>query len=166
MTARRISIVDCTHQLHARSAGLSLQFATTVFKTYLNEQSIDYMGASLKKAGIDNKLMEFFPPNKRDNEYFALYFEAEDMKQLVEYHNQKQRAAMEEEIMEHLKEMVAAENAPSEVISYLKQRMKDGHWQEAEFVRIAWEGLMAAVEWASRPELIESQAKKHVEVCA
>jgi hypothetical protein len=67
--------------------------------------------------------------------------------------------------MEHLKEMVSADTAPLEVIAYLKQKMKEGHWQEAEFVRIGWEGLMAAVEWGGRPELIESQAKKHVEVC-
>lgn len=89
---------------------------TAVFKSYLSEQSIDHLGSSLKKAGIDDKLMEFFPPNKRDEEYFARYFEAEDMKQLVEYHSQKKKNSLKEQTVEHVKDMLQSEATSAEVI--------------------------------------------------
>lgn len=104
---------------HLVKEGLSLQFVTAVFKAYLGEQSIEHLGGSLKKAGIDNKLLEFFPPNKRDEEYFARYFGAEDMKQLVEYHSQKQRNSLKEQTIDHVKEMLRNEGTSQEVFRML-----------------------------------------------
>ena len=108
--------------------------------------------------------MEFFPPNKRDEEYFARYFEAEDMKQLVEYHNKKQKAAMKDQTIEHVKELLDGESTPAEVITYLRHQMKESRWQEADFAQIVWEALIGAVDWSSRPEQIESQALRQVKV--
>lgn len=155
---------------HLVKEGLSLQFVTGVFKAYLGEQTIEHLGGSLKKAGIDNKLLEFFPPNKRDEEYFARYFEAEDMKKLVEYHSQKQRNSLKEQTIEHVKEMLKSENTSQEIVVYLKQRIKEGNWQESDFVQIVWDALMQAVDWSTRPEMIENQAsrqiKKNAEILA
>jgi hypothetical protein len=115
-----INVLTILFKEHLVKEGLSLQFVTAVFKAYLGEQNIEHLGSSLKKAGIDNKLLEFFPPNKRDEEYFARYFEAEDMKKLVEYHSQKQRNLVKEQTIEHAKEMLKAEeNDPQEVIIIL-----------------------------------------------
>ncbi|GES75542.1 ARM repeat-containing protein [Rhizophagus clarus] len=137
---------------------------------YLGEQSIEHLGGSLKKAGIDNKLLEFFPPNKRDEEYFARYFEAEDMKQLVEYHSQKQRNFLKEQTIDHVKEMLENESSSQEIVVYLKQRIKEGNWQESDFVQIVWDALMQAVDWSARPDMIENQAsrqiKKNAEILA
>uniref|UniRef100_A0A1D1XD49 Basic leucine zipper and W2 domain-containing protein 2 n=1 Tax=Anthurium amnicola TaxID=1678845 RepID=A0A1D1XD49_9ARAE len=165
-----INVLTVLFKEHLVKEGLSLQFVTTVFKAYLGEQSIDHLGGSLKKAGIDNKLLEFFPPNKRDEEYFARYFEAEDMKQLVEYHSQKQRNSLKEQTIDRVKEMLEAENNSQEIVVYLKQRIKEGNWQESDFVQIVWDALMQAVDWSTRPEMIENQAsrqiKKNAEILA
>jgi len=115
---------------------------------------------------MDNKLLEFFPPNKRDVEYFARYFEAEDMKPLVLYHNQKQKNTKKDQTIDRVKEMLDAENSPSEVISYLKQQMKEGGWQETDFAQIVWEALLQAVDWGTRPEQIETQVLRQVKQCS
>ncbi|CAG8529394.1 eukaryotic translation initiation factor 5C [Gigaspora rosea] len=161
-----INVLTVLFKEHLVKEGLSLQFVTAVFKAYLSEQNIDHLGSSLKKAGMDNKLMEFFPPNKRDEEYFARYFEAEDMKQLVEYHNQKQKNSMKEQTIDHVKEMLKSENTPAEVITYLKHQMKEGGWQESDFVKVVWESMMQAVDWGSRSEQIEAQALRQVKQCS
>ncbi|CAG8468816.1 1482_t:CDS:2 [Paraglomus brasilianum] len=157
-----VNVLTVLFKEHLVKEGLSLQFVTSVFKAYLNEQSIDHLGSSLERAGIHKKLMEFFPPNKRDEEYFARYFEAEDMKQLVEYHNKKQKAAMKDQTIEHVKELLDGESTPAEVITYLRHQMKESRWQEADFAQIVWEALIGAVDWSSRPEQIESQALRQV----
>ncbi|RHZ75028.1 hypothetical protein Glove_218g4 [Diversispora epigaea] len=161
-----INVLTVLFKEHLVKEGLSLQFVTAVFKAYLSEQSIDHLGSSLKRAGIDNKLMEFFPPNKRDEEFFARYFEAEDMKPLVEYHNQKQKNSMKEQTVIRAKDMLQSEATPAEIINYLKHQMKEGSWQESDFVKIIWDSVMQAVDWGSRPEQIETQALRQVKQCS
>ncbi|KAG9291622.1 hypothetical protein G9A89_022041 [Geosiphon pyriformis] len=161
-----INVLIILFKEHLVKEGLSLQFVTTVFKAYLNEQNIDHLGNSLKKAGMDNKLLDFFPPNKRDEEYFARYFEAEDMKQLVAYHNQKQKNTKKDQTIDRVKEMLDAKNNSSEVISYLKQQQKEGGWQESDFSQIVWEALIQAIDWGSRPEQIETQALRQIKAWA
>ncbi|CAG8460319.1 12939_t:CDS:2 [Ambispora leptoticha] len=157
-----INVLTVLFKEHLVKEGLSLRFVTTVFKAYLNEQTIDHLGNSLKKAGMDNKLLEFFPPNKRDEEYFARYFEAEDMKPLVAYHNQKQKNTKKDRTIAQVKKMIDAESTPMEVVTYLKQQQKEGGWQETDFCQIVWESVIQAVDWGTRPEQIETQALRQV----
>lgn len=86
--------------------GLSLLFVTTVFKNYLIDQSVDQFGLNLYKAGMSDRLLDFFPPNKRDEESFARHFEAEDMKQLVTFQNKKQLILRKDNIIENVKSLL------------------------------------------------------------
>lgn len=76
---------------------------------------MDHLGNSLKKAGIDSKLIDFFPPNKRDKDSFARYFDAEDMKQFVDFYNQRLKNSMKDQTIEHVKEMIDSSNTNAEV---------------------------------------------------
>ena len=42
--------------------------------------------------------------------------------------------------------------------------MKEGNWQESDFVQIIWVALMQAVDWSTRPEMIENQASRQIKV--
>lgn len=102
-------MVECTHfklLLLECVAGLSLLFVTTVFKTYLIDQSVDQFGLNLHKAGMSDRLLDFFPPNKRDEDSFARHFEAEDMKQLVTFQNKKQLIMRKDNIIENVKSLL------------------------------------------------------------
>jgi hypothetical protein len=50
------------------------------------------------------------------------------------------------------------------MVVYLKQRIKEGNWQESDFVQIVWDALMQAVDWSTRPEMIENQASRQIKV--
>lgn len=102
-------IVECvltSNCLLECCAGLSLLFVTTVFKTYLIDQSVDQFGLNLYKAGMSDRLLDFFPPNKRDEDSFARHFEAEDMKQLVTFQNKKQLIMRKDNIIENVKSLL------------------------------------------------------------
>lgn len=55
---------------------------------------------------MSERLLDFFPPNKRDEESFARHFEAEDMKQLVTFQSKKQLFIRKETIVEHVKSVL------------------------------------------------------------
>ncbi|KAJ3057212.1 hypothetical protein HK097_010572 [Rhizophlyctis rosea] len=148
---------------HLVKEGASLQFVTGVFKSYLDEQSIDHLGSTLKKAGVDDKLLDFFPPNKRQEEHLARHFEAEGLKPLVEYYKKRQQFAIKEQLKGKLSDMFSSgSSTPQEVATYIKQQVQANSWSEGDVIPIVWDGLVAAVDWSSRPEQIEAQINKQL----
>ena len=97
------------------NVGASLQFITEVFRTCLNEQSIDYLITLMRKTGIDDKLLDFFPPNKRQEEYFARHFESEGLKVIVDFYKKKQGNLVKDEIKGKLIELIQSQKNQAEV---------------------------------------------------
>lgn len=112
-----LSVLSVLFKEHLVKEGLSLEFVTAVFKTYLIDQTVDQFGLNLYKAGMSDRLLDFFPPNKRDEDSFARHFEAEDMKQLVTFQNKKQLIMRKESIIENVKSLLE-EAKITEVSSY------------------------------------------------
>lgn len=54
--------------------GLVLTFITDFFKEYLVENSLDDLISLLKRAKVEEKLLDFFPSSKRSAEAFAEHF--------------------------------------------------------------------------------------------
>ncbi|KAJ3045365.1 hypothetical protein HDV00_010235 [Rhizophlyctis rosea] len=147
---------------HLVKEGASLQFVTGVFKSYLDEQSIDHLSSTLKKAGMDDKLLEFFPPNKRQEEYLARHFEAEGLKSLVEYYKKRQQFAIKDQVKGKLTDMFSGNATAQEATTYVKQQIQVNAWTEGDVVPFIWDALVAAVDWSNRPEQIESQIVKQL----
>ncbi|KAI9331108.1 hypothetical protein DFJ73DRAFT_899497 [Zopfochytrium polystomum] len=78
------SLIDVTKDhlvKDGKHTGASLEFLTGVFQTYIHEQNVDSLCQSLQKSGLDDRLLEFFPPKKSQEEYLARHFEAEGRNQ-------------------------------------------------------------------------------------
>jgi len=91
-----MSILTALFSDHLVKEGLSLQFVTVLFRTYLKENSLEHLSANIRKNGLEDKvtrhlflllsipctarqLLEFFPPNKRTTEFFSRHFSAENL---------------------------------------------------------------------------------------
>eukprot|EP01137_Pigoraptor_chileana_P015921 Opistho-2@5530 len=49
---------------HLLRDGVALKFVTQVFKVWIAKASLDNLGITLRKAGMDSRLLEFFPPEQ------------------------------------------------------------------------------------------------------
>lgn len=56
------------------SKGIVLHFVTDTFKVYLVENSLDDLVSLLKRAKMDDRLLDLFPMQKRSIEGFAEHF--------------------------------------------------------------------------------------------
>ncbi|KAI8920162.1 armadillo-type protein [Powellomyces hirtus] len=153
-----ISVLSNLIKDHLVKDGASLQFVTGVFGSYLEDNKIDQLSTTIKKGGLDERLLEFFPPGKREAEYVARHFEAEGLKPLVEYFNKRQQSAVKEQVAAKLQETFV-DGTPQAAASYVKQQIAANGWSETDVVPIIWDSLIAANEWASRPEQLEAQIK-------
>ncbi|KAG2173479.1 hypothetical protein INT44_007070 [Umbelopsis vinacea] len=135
--------------------GHSLQFVTATFKAILLDQSMDQLGRALISCGLDSRLIDLFPPNKKDEECLARHFEAEDMKPLVEFHQRNQRNSHKDEILDHMKEMVDNEASPQEFTAYIKGEIKNG-LSEQDAIQMTWTAIIDNVDLLNaRPDQIE-----------
>ena len=65
--------------------GLAVEFLAEVFNVWKAEKGSQNLTTSLKKAGLDQILPDFFPPNKRSEEYYASFFTEKGLKEIVKF---------------------------------------------------------------------------------
>lgn len=64
---------------------------------------------------MDTHLLDLFPPNKREEECLARHFEAEDMKQLVGFHQRNQKNSMKGDLLSNLKHLLQSDTSSADV---------------------------------------------------
>ncbi|XP_008800962.1 basic leucine zipper and W2 domain-containing protein 2 [Phoenix dactylifera] len=130
--------------------GLVLSFITDFFKVYLIENNLDDLILLLKRAKVEDNLLDFFPTAKRSTEGFSEHFTKEGLLSLVEYNEKKMFEVKLKEMKSALTTQIAEETDISEVIETVKQQVKDAKLPDIEVVRILWDVLMDAVQWSGK----------------
>lgn len=142
--------------------GISLTFVTKVFQIWLKERDIANISTVLKRAELNGKLPEFFPPSKKSQENICKHFTAHGLEKLVDFQKQHEIAVTRREFQHHLKEMIDQETSVKEMIASAKDEMKKAELQESEVVNMIWKMIMASVEWNKKEELVADQALRHL----
>ncbi|KAJ1965449.1 hypothetical protein IWQ62_002664, partial [Dispira parvispora] len=152
-----LSAVTALLHDHLVKEGMALVCLTAILKIALNELGIQQLGRLLTKNKLDSRLIEFFPPNKQDEESFARHFEVEEMKAIVDWHHGVRENTLKVELVDHVREMVQEEESARDVASYIAKCSRENHWSESDVATLVWDAVMGAVDWATRPETVEAQ---------
>jgi len=147
---------------HLVKDGLSIEFAQWMFKAWLQEKDIQNVAASLKKAGIEAKLLELLPINKRTQENFESFFNTAGLESVVDYQRVRASAEMKKGIQAKLDDMIHAEEPVKDMIVVVKSHIEKTKMAEHEIAVMIWNTLMNAVEWNKKEELVADQALKHL----
>ncbi|KAJ1661646.1 hypothetical protein IW140_006557 [Coemansia sp. RSA 1813] len=165
---------------HLTKDGVALRFFTDLLRIYLKDASVAQLRRALAKAKID-QLIDFFPPNKRDDDCFARHFEAEDMPELIELHAAARATAERGNFVYDLIDIVndaklvrAADEEAEEdededdedkykatnvgLAKAAKTAMRANKWDEPQVVVLVWDAIMSPTESALKPEQMEQMA--------
>jgi len=147
---------------HLVKDNVALNFILEVFVIWKNEKGISNVVSNLKKAGLETKLMEFFPINKRTPETFQNAFQEKGLAEIVKL----QKAQASQEVKRDMQKYVSTaleENKPGkDIITDVKDFSAKNNLVEYEVLTILWTTLMAAIEWNKKEELVADQALKHL----
>lgn len=149
-------------QEHLVKDGIAIDFLLEVFVTWKHERDIASLKNALKKAGLDNRLMEFFPPNKRSTEYFKSVFDEKGLSDIVQFHNLQAHAETKKQLQKELDRMIKDEENPKQLATYIRETMQRHGLEDKDVVTILWNAVMGSVEWNKKEELVAEQAFKHL----
>lgn len=130
--------------------GTVLGFITECFKEYLVENSFDDLIGLLKRAKIEDRLLDFFPMQKRSIEAFSEHFSKEGLGALVEYNRKKVFDVKLKEMKTTLTDQITENADMTEVIDTLKQRCREATLPDIDVVKTVWEALMDAIQWSGK----------------
>jgi len=143
--------------------GLSVEFAVEMFRIILiEEKDVTLLSTVLKKAGIESRLMELFPMNKRSPENFAAYFRDAGLPHVADYQQAKAGAGVRKEFFKKVDQLIQDEASAKEITSFLSQHKATTNIADHDYVVMVWNTLMNAVEWSKKEEIVGEQALKHL----
>jgi len=141
-----------------------LDFILEVFTIWKQERGVSNLVSGLKKGGLDSKLMEFFPLNKRGVEHFLYFksaFEDRGLAEIVKL--QKNQATQEvKNDLHYLKEALNENKSAKEIVVDVKDYSVKNNMEEIDVIVLIWSSLMAAVEWNKKEELVSDQALRYL----
>lgn len=151
---------------HLTKDDLALNFVTTVFRTYLTDQSIEQLGSAMRKGGVRDWLA-FFPQTKRSQpDIIVRYFKSEEVNlpQVADYYMRRQTKELRDQTVSELAELVATEGTPiSELSGLLERRNKELQMPTEEYVSVAWDGLMRGIDSSVKADQLELVVPKEIE---
>ena len=124
---------------------------------------MEHLAGTLKRGGVKDLLL-YFPANKRDPKTLDEFFRKEGLPQVAEWWNKKQTALIKESVTKDLTEMIERGDSNEIVISAIKTILEETPLPESELIQCIWQGLMASVDWSTRPDQIEGLALREVTV--
>nr|CAD7409170.1 unnamed protein product [Timema cristinae] len=137
---------------HLTKDNLALEFLMEVFVTWKMEKGLASMMTALKKSGIEGRLMEFVPLNKRTEDNFRSAFEERGLA--------SQEAKKDLQIQ--LEDQLSEGRSTKDIVTDLKEVAIKNGIPEHEVVALVWTTVMSQVEWNKKEELVAEQALKHL----
>ncbi|RWS07934.1 hypothetical protein B4U79_00739, partial [Dinothrombium tinctorium] len=156
------TVLTSALQDHFVKDGIAIDFLVAVLQTWVNEKDATTVWATLKKAGLDNKVMDFLPVSKRTPEYLMTVFLKGGLDQLLSLQKASLGTLMKKELQNQVAKSIKDVIPVKEIIALVKDYVAKNNLPEAEVAVLLWNTLMAAVEWNKKEELVAEQALKHL----
>lgn len=147
---------------HLIKDGIALDFLIEVFVTWKQEKGLASLTSALKRGGLEGRLMEFVPPNKRSDEYFRSVFEERGLVDIVKLHMAQASQEAKKEIQEQLDEQISEGASIKEIVSDIREIANKHVIPEQELIVLIWNTVMSQCEWNKKEELVADQALKHL----
>jgi len=156
------SVLLVLNNEHLIKDGIALEFLVELFVTFKQEKGIAYLVQALKKGGIESKLMDFFPPNKRTEEYLKQVFLEKDLTEIIKLHKAQASQEAKRELQQTLLDDINDEKQHAEIISDIKEFALKSNIPDHEVISIIWSTVMSLGEWNKKEELVTDQAVRHL----
>ncbi|PSC76002.1 flagellar associated [Micractinium conductrix] len=127
--------------------GAVLQFVTEFFKEFLATDTVEHLIEVLRKARMDQNLLEFFPQQKRTWPEFESHFEAAGLTDFVAYNRKKLYEVHCQELGDTVQGMVAEDPPPAATAVVAEVNARKAEWglEDGDVAKAMFGGLVQSV---------------------
>ena len=127
--------------------GTITTFITDFFADYLATENVESLVELLRKSRLQDRLLEFFPQQKRSWEDFEEHFKAAGLGDFVEYNKRKRYDMHCQELRYQVKEMVSEDppHTPSEIVTAVKAKKEVCALMDVDVTKCVYLGLVDGV---------------------
>ncbi|XP_067003573.1 protein krasavietz [Anabrus simplex] len=147
---------------HLVKDNIALDFLMEVFVTWKQEKGLASLTTALKRGGIEGRLMEYFPLNKRTEDHFRAVFEDKGLADIVKLHKAQASQEAKRDLQTQLEEQLSEGRATKDIVADVRETASKSSIQEHELITLVWSTVMSQVEWNKKEELVAEQALKHL----
>lgn len=151
-------------QEHLVREGTAVDFLCKVLLTARSLKDIAQVRTLLRKAGLESRIMEFLPANKRTPEYFNNLFQEKGLGEIVSIQKSLEKESGIKEVVQYLSEHLHDSTSTKDISLGMQELAKKHNINEATVIATVWGSVMADVEWNKKEELVADQALKHLRV--
>jgi len=153
-------------QDHLVKDGYALDFLVQVLQTWIVEKDPNTVWNSMRRAGVDNKLLDFLPPNKRSSDTIVQTFQSNGLDLLVAFQKTKESEAKKSELQKKIAAQIKNKASSKDIVELVQKSTQRNNLDESEVVVLIWKTLMSVVEWNKKEELVAEQAMRHLRIYA
>lgn len=134
---------------------------TAFIKYWLKEGTLDDLMLVLRRGRVEDRLLEFFPQQRRTQEAFNEHFTAEGLEPMVAWNKKRFAEIKLKELKELLAEQMQEGAAAADLAETVKQRRKDAGLQDQDLLGAVWEALMSGMDFLGKnPQQVSLQVVK------
>lgn len=148
---------------HLVKDNLALEFLMEVFVTWKQEKGLQSLMTALKKGGLEGRLMEFVPPNKRTEDYFRSAFEDKGLAEIVKLHMAQASQEAKRDLQLQLEEQLSDGRPIKDIVTDVRDLAQKNFIPEQDVITLIWTTVMNLAEWNKKEELVAEQALKHLQ---
>ncbi|KNC86599.1 hypothetical protein SARC_01280 [Sphaeroforma arctica JP610] len=132
---------------HLVKEEMSLNFITIVFKNWLSKASIESFAQVMKKAGLDGRLIDFFPNGKNNAAAIEEHFNSAGLPKVIEYFKSRQLSREKYQFKQDIKQKFEDEAPQAEIISTGKTFQTAQNLADEDMIGLIFNSMMGTVDW-------------------
>uniref|UniRef100_A0A0A9ZAV1 W2 domain-containing protein n=2 Tax=Lygus hesperus TaxID=30085 RepID=A0A0A9ZAV1_LYGHE len=157
------TVLHVLNNEHLVKDGLALDFLLELFSTWKLEKGLSSLTSGLKRGGLEGRLLDFFPTNKRTEEHLKTSFEEKGLAELVKLHLAQASQEAKRDLQKDLEEKLADGLPIKELITEIRDYAAKHCISEQDIITLIWVTVMSQAEWNKKEELVAEQALKHLQ---
>ncbi|XP_073997595.1 basic leucine zipper and W2 domain-containing protein kra [Rhodnius prolixus] len=157
------SVLQVLINEHLVKDNLALEFLLEVLITWKQERGLTSLTSGLRRGGLEGKLMDFFPTNKRTDEHLRAMFEEKGLSEIVKLHLAQASQEAKRDLQKELEEKLADGAPVKDMINDIKEAAAKHLISEQDVITLIWATVMSQAEWNKKEELVAEQALKHIQ---
>jgi len=151
------TLLSALTQDHLVKDEVSAAFATSLFRTWLEERDMASLTSTLKKASLDPTLQEIYPAHKRSLDQIESYFQDKGMNELVDHVKAQRKNANRKNFISRIKRYINEEECNmTEMSEFFKDAVEQGKVTGPYALQIVFSAIANSGEWAGQETISDA----------